>query len=127
MSEAEIPIEINFLGVGSIEATIIRHLGPISADAILNKMPFVLRGRYGFGSSKYWMLMNVGIRKGPDSKATKTIQKGNLVYNPKSDELIIALEDIEMPNKVNRIGTLVSDVNFFQNVRNGLNCKFSKK
>ncbi|MBN1803023.1 MAG: hypothetical protein JW891_16050 [Candidatus Lokiarchaeota archaeon] len=127
MSEAEIPIEIDFLGVGSVDATIIRHLGPISADAILNKMPFVLRGRFGFGSNKYWMLMNVGIRKGPDSKATKTIQKGDLAYNPKSDEIIIAIEDIEMPNNVNRIGKLVSNVTFFQTVRNGLNCKLSKK
>ncbi|MFX1238530.1 MAG: hypothetical protein ACFFAS_01775 [Promethearchaeota archaeon] len=126
MSEAEIPIKIELLGVGSMEARIIRHLGPISAEAVLKKMPFVLRGRFGIGTSKYWMLLNVGIRKGPDSKATKDAHKGDLLYNPKSDEIIIALEDQEMPNKMNRIGKLLSDVDFFSKARNGLNCRLSK-
>ena len=103
MNEGEIPIKIELLGFGTLEALIFRYLGPISADAILEKMPFVLRGRFNFGSKDYWILLNVGIRKGPDSKATKNVEKGDIVYNPKSDEIIIIIESREMPNKIKNI------------------------
>ena len=126
MSEGEIPIKIEFLGFGILEALIIRYLGPISADAILEKMPFVLRGRFNFGSKDYWMLLNVGIRKGPDSKATKNVEKGDIVYNPKADEIIIIIEGREMPNKINKIGKVTKNLDLLQKARNGLNCKLSK-
>ena len=125
MSEAEIPIKIEILGLGSVEALIIRHLAPISADAILEKTPFVLRGRFGFGSNKYWTLMNVGIRKGADPKSSKNLERGDIIYNPKSDEISIILENLEMQNKVNKIGKIISNIDLFQNARNGLNCKIS--
>ena len=37
-----ISIKIDLFGIGSVFANIIRHYAPLSADAILNKMPFVL-------------------------------------------------------------------------------------
>ena len=126
MSEGEIPIKIELIGFGVLEALIIRHLGPISADAILEKMPFVLRGRFSFGSKKYWMLLNVGIRKGPDSKATKNVEKGDIVYNPKADEIMIIIESLEMPNKINKIGKVTKNLDLLLKARNGLNCKLSK-
>ena len=126
MSEGEIPIKIEFIGFGTVEALIIRYLGPISADAILEKMPFVLRGRYSFGSKDYWIMMNVGIRKGPDSKATKNVEKGDIVYNPKTDEICIIIEDREMPNKINKIGKVTQNLDLLLEARNGLNCKLTK-
>jgi hypothetical protein len=120
--KGEIPIEIEIFGVGKLEGVIIRHLGPISADTILSKMPFVLRGRFGFGSKNYWTLP-IGIRKGPDSKATKNGEKGDIVYSPKTDEMIIILENVEMPNKVNKIGKILSDLELFQKANNGINTK----
>ena len=126
MSEGEIPIKIEVLGFGILEGLIIRYLGPISADAILEKMPFVLRGRFSFGSKDYWILLNVGIRKGPDSKATKNVEKGDIVYNPKTDEICIVNEGLEMPNKINKIGKIIKNLDLLQEARNGLNCKLSK-
>ena len=126
MTEGEIPIKIELIGLGTLEASIIRYLGPISADAILEKMPFVSRGRFKFGSKDYWMLLNVGIRKGPDSKATKSVEKGDIVYNPKSDEIIIVIENQEMPNKVNKIGKITKNLNLLSGANNGLNCRLSK-
>jgi len=126
MSKAEISIKIEILGFGTLEALIIRYLGPISADAILEKMPFVLRGRFNFGSKDYWILLNVGIRKGPDSKATENVEKGDIVYNPKSDEIFIIIEGCEMPNKINKIGKVTKNLELLLEARNGLNCKFSK-
>lgn len=126
MSGAEIPIKIEFLGLGSIKIVIFRHISPLSADAILDKIPCVLRGRFSFGSKKYWILLNVGIRKGPNQKAMKNFERGDIVYNPKSDELILILENLEMPNKMNKIGRILSNIDLFEKARNGLNCKITK-
>ncbi|MFX1276151.1 MAG: hypothetical protein ACFFBP_01805 [Promethearchaeota archaeon] len=126
MSEAEIPINMEFLGIGSIKAVIYRHISPLSADAILDKIPCVLRGRFSFGSKKYWTLMNVGIRKGPNLKAIKNFERGEIVYDPKSDELILILENLEMSNKMNKIGKITSNIELFEKARNGLNCKITK-
>jgi hypothetical protein len=126
MSEGEIPIRVEFIGFGTLEGLIIRYLGPISADAILDKMPFVLRGRFSFGAKDYWIMMNVGIRKGPDSKATINVEKGDIVYNPKTDEISLIIEGREMPNKINKIGKVTKNLNLLQEARNGLNCKLSK-
>ena len=46
-------IKIVLFGIGNIEGEIIRHISPLTADAIINKLPFVLRGRYSFGSKNY--------------------------------------------------------------------------
>lgn len=126
MSEAEITLKMDFLGLGSIKAVIFRHISPLSADAILDRVPMVLRGRFSFGSKQYWTLMNVGIRKGPNLKAVKSFERGDIVYNPKSDEMIIILENIEMPNKMNKIGKITSNIELFEKARNGFNCKITK-
>jgi hypothetical protein len=122
--KGEIPIKIEIFGIGNIEGIIQRYLGPISADSILDKMPFVRRGRFSFGSKNYWTLP-MGIKKGLDSKATNEVEKGDIVYSPKTDELIIVLEKVEMPNKINKIGKITNNLELFKNVRNGLNTKIS--
>jgi hypothetical protein len=122
-----IPIKIELFGIGTIEGNIIRHIAPHTADAIISKLPLVLRGRFSFGSKKYWTLPGVEIYKGPNSKSTDIIQKGEILYNPKTDELLIALEDIEMPNKVNKIGKVESNLEILLEARNGLNTKIIRK
>ncbi|MFX1338667.1 MAG: cyclophilin-like fold protein [Promethearchaeota archaeon] len=122
--KGDISIRIEIFGVGNVEGVIIRHLGPISADAILSKLPFVLRGRFAIGSKNYWTLP-IGIKKGPDSKATKNVEKGDIIYNPKTDEMIILLETIEMPNKVNKIGRITANIELFHKATNGMNTKIS--
>jgi hypothetical protein len=71
-------------------------------------------------------MMNVGIRKGPDSKATINVEKGDIVYNPKTDEIHLIIEGREMPNKINKIGKVTKNLDLLQGARNGLNCKLSK-
>jgi hypothetical protein len=119
-------IKIALFGIGDIEGEIIRHVSPLTADAIINKLPFVLRGRYSFGSKNYWILPGVEIFKGTNSKSITSVNKGDILYNPKSDELIIVIEDFEMPNKVNRIGKINANLELLLEARNGLNTKISK-
>lgn len=121
-----VPIKIILFGIGNIEGEIIRHLSPHTADTIINKLPIVLRGRYSFGSKNYWTLPGVEIYKGTNPKSIINVEKGDIVYNPKTDELIIAIEDIEMPNKVNRVGKIKTNLELLLQARNGLNTKILK-
>ncbi|MHA1914111.1 MAG: hypothetical protein ACW986_13710 [Promethearchaeota archaeon] len=122
-----IQIIIELFGIGQMKGIIIRHLSPLSADAILDKIPFTLRGRFCFGSKNYWTLPGLGIFKGTNPKSHKDVKKGDIVYNPKTDEIIFILEDIEMPSKVNVVGKVNSDLELLLKARNGLNTKISKK
>ena len=121
-----ISIKIDLFGIGSVNANIIRHYAPLSADAILNKMPFVLKGRFSFGTKKYWTLPGLELFKGQNSKSIKIVEKGDIIYNPKTDELIILIESTEMPNKVNKIGKVTENIEFFLQARNGLGTKLSR-
>jgi len=123
-----IAIKIDLFGIGSVRANIIRHNAPFSADAILNKMPFVLKGRFSFGAKKYWTLPGLELYKGHNSKSIKIVEKGDVIYNPKTDELIILIESTEMPNKVNKIGKVTENLEFFlqKKIRNGLGTKLSR-
>jgi hypothetical protein len=121
--QGQIAIKIELFGIGVLDAYIIRHLSPFSADAILRKLPLILRGRFNFGGKEYWTLPGVKIFKGTNPKSIKSVKKGNIIYNPKSDELIIMIEDYEMLNKVNKLGEVSSNLQILLKANNGLNTK----
>lgn len=127
MSSAEVEIKIEISGVGTIYGKFIRHICPISADAVIEKLPINLRGRFSFGSKKYWTLPGLNLYKGVNqAKATKDVKKGDIVYSPKTDELYFILEDLGLQNRVNKIGLIESGFETFLKARNGLNTKISK-
>jgi len=119
-------IKIDLFGIGTITGEMIRYSAPLSADAIINKLPLVLRGRFSFGSKLYWTLPGVEIYKGSNPKSKKNVEKGDIIYNPKSDELIFILENTELQSKVNKIGKVTENLEFFLQAKNGLNTKISK-
>ena len=121
-----VPIKIDLFGIGTLEGHIIRHIAPLSADAIINKLPFGLRGRFSFGAKKYWTLPGLGIFKGPNSKSSKEVEAGDIIYNPKTDEFIIVIEHFQMPNNVNKVGKVNTNLDLLLNATNGLNTKISK-
>ena len=122
-----VPIKIDLFGIGTLEGLFIRYIAPLSVDAIIDKLPFAMRGRFSFGSKKYWTLPGLGIYKGPNSKSKKDVEIGDIIYNPKTDEIIIIIEKLQMPNKVNKVGEVNSNLELLLNARNGLNTKISKK
>ena len=119
-------IKIDLFGIGTINGEIIRYLAPLSADAIINKLPIILRGRFSFGSKGYWTLPGLEIYKGTNTKSKKNVEKGDIIYNPKSDELLFILEGTELQTKVNKIGKVTENLEFFLQAKNGLNTKISK-
>ncbi len=121
-----IKIKIDLFGIGTINGELLRYYAPFSTDAIINKLPIILRGRFSFGSKTYWTLPGMEIYKGHNPKSIKNVEKGDIIYNPKTDELIILLENAEMPNKVNRIGKVSDNIEILLKARNGLNTKISK-
>lgn len=127
MSGGDIPIKIEIFGVANLEGYIDRIFAPLSADAILEKMPFVLRGRFSFGSKKYWTLLGLGLREGTNPKSIDIVEKGDLVYNPKTDEFIIVIESsVELLNRVNKVGKITSRLDSILEATNGLNTKIYK-
>lgn len=125
----EIKIVIQLFGIGNLEGIIIRHLAPHSADAIIDKLPLVLRGRFGpsFNSKEYWTLPGVEIYKGLNRNAKKKVNKGDIVYNPKTDELMIIIEDQTLSTKVNIIGKVETNLDLVLKARNGLNTRVNKR
>jgi hypothetical protein len=121
-----IKIKIDLFGIGILKGEILRVYAPLTTDAIVNKLPIVLRGRFSFGSKAYWTLPGIEIYKGHNPKSVKSVEKGEIVYNPKTDELVIILENIEMPNKVNKVGRVSNNLEILLNAKNGLNTKISK-
>ena len=119
-------IKIDLFGIGAITGEMIRYSAPLSADAIINKLPIVLRGRFSFGSKLYWTLPGLEIYKGPNPKSKKNVEKGDIIYDPKSDELIFILENTELQSKVNKIGKVTENLELFLQAKNGLNTKISK-
>lgn len=122
-----IAVEIELIGIGTMGGEIIRHIAPLTADAIVAKFPLNRRGRFGFGAKNYWTLPGMGIHKGPNRKSSKVVEQGDIIYNPKTDELIILIENLQMPNKVNKVGKVNSNLEILLNGRNGLNTRISKK
>ena len=121
-----VPIKIDLFGIGTLEGHFIRHIAPLCTDAIIDKLPFSMRGRFSFGSKKYWTLPGLGIYKGLNSKSIKEVEAGDIIYNPKTDEVIIVIESFQMPNKVNKVGKVNANLDLLLNARNGLNTKISK-
>ncbi len=121
-----IKIKIDLFGIGTINGELLRYYAPLSADAIINKLPLILRGRFSFGSKTYWTLPGMEVHKGHNPKSIKNVEKGDIVYNPKTDELIIIIENAEMPNKVNKIGKVSNNLEILLKANNGLKTKITK-
>jgi len=122
---ADVPIKIEIFGITTLEGYIDRILAPLTADALLDRMPVVKRGRFSFGSKTYWTLPGLGLKAAVNPKSVKEVKKGDLVYNPKTDELIVVIDDLEMPNKVNNVGKVTINDDIL-NARNGLTTKIYK-
>jgi hypothetical protein len=125
----EIPIDINIVEKGTIKATLVRHLSPFSVEAIAGKMPLTIRGRFNFmGAKTHWMLSGIGISVGADSKATHTVEKGDIVYCPRDDSIYIFIEDDKLDTKINKIGRILdlNELELFKDIQNGTSTELKK-
>ncbi|GAH61261.1 unnamed protein product [marine sediment metagenome] len=128
MSETEsfdkTPININIFDCGTIKASFYRHLSPFSVMEILEKLPLTIRGRFNFiGPKTHWMLSQIGISVGPDSKSGHSVDKGDIVYCPQTDSVYIFIENDKLQTKMNKMGKVdnLDDLELFKRVKNGIN------
>jgi hypothetical protein len=125
----KISIDINIFDRGVIKANFYRHLSPFSIDEILEKMPLTIRGRFNFmGQKTHWMLSQIGISIGPDSKATFIVEKGDIVYCPQTDNIYIFIENDKLNTKMNKIGKIdnLEDIDLIRKTKNGTNTELKK-
>lgn len=127
-SSDEIPIHLKIFEIGIIKATFYRHLSPFSVEAIMEKTPLIIRGRFNFmGPKTHWMLSQIGITVGPDSKAQKKVETGDIVYCPQTDSIYIFIDNDELSTKVNKIGKInnLDELELFKKAKNGVNTKLN--
>lgn len=115
-------------GIGVLLAEIERIHSPITIERLTKKIPFSARGRFFIGGKDYFMIP-VKIKKG-NEKPKISVKKGNLVYEPSSDSLMICLKEGNTPRnlKVSLLGEITEGLEHFDKVKrsNGVKISFIK-
>lgn len=117
MSESDVPIEISFENGLVLNATMDRVQAPLIVEDIKSMLPFEGKAVLMRGEMK----ITLGINRG-NAKPTKNVKKGDIAYMPLGDSICIYLEDMKTFSPVNIIGSIVSDeedVNKLREVRRG--------
>ncbi|TFG14777.1 hypothetical protein EU537_02225 [Candidatus Thorarchaeota archaeon] len=117
MSESDVPIEISFENGLVLNATMDRVQAPLIVEDIKSMLPFEGKAVLMRGEMK----ITLGINRG-NAKPTKNVKKRDIAYMPLGDSICIYLEDMKTFSPVNIIGSIVSDeedVNKLREVRRG--------
>ncbi len=97
-----IPVLIETDGYSVMEAVIVRHLAPRTADSILAALPLESRAYLWQSNLVYF---DSGLNSGPE-KAQKYFKRGNLLYWPLKASVCIAVADGVPYSQVNLIGAV---------------------
>ncbi len=118
-------IKIELIRIGDLFVEIERIYSPITTERLTKKIPFSARGRF-FIDRDYFMIP-VRIKKGME-KPKDSVHKGDLVYEPSSDSLMICLKEGKTKMKVNFLGEITEGLEHFDKVKrsNGVKISFIK-
>lgn len=97
-----IPVLIETNDYPAIEAVIVRHLAPRTADSIIAALPMESRAYLWQTNLVYF---DAGLNSGPE-KAQKYFKRGNLLYWPLKASICIAVADGIPYSQVNLIGAV---------------------
>ncbi|MHA1729080.1 MAG: cyclophilin-like fold protein [Promethearchaeota archaeon] len=123
MAHAIYIIRIELIGIGYLTAEIERILSPITTERLIKKIPYSSSGRFFIGGKDFFTIP-VGIKRG-EEKAVKDVEKGDLVYDPSSDSLMICLKTGKSRMKINRLGKITSGLEHFEKVQRSNGVKIS--
>ena len=112
MSESHVPIEISFENGLVLDATMDRVQAPLIVEDIKSMLPFEGKAVLMRGEMK----ITLGISRG-NAKPTKDVEKGDLAYMPLGDSICIYLDDMKTFSPVNIIGSIVSDEQEIEKLR----------
>ncbi len=122
MALENIKISIQFVGQGELTAEIERHKSPQTLHKLIRRMPFKARGRFYIRNDKIFMAHNIGLKAGPEKAKVEELKKGDVVYEPQQDAVLIALESGSTPTIVNFLGSVTEGKDLLdkEKLRNGL-------
>lgn len=119
-------IKIELIRIGDLFVEIERIHSPITVERLTKKIPFSASGRFLIGGKDFFMIP-IGIKKGIE-KPKDSVHKGDLVYEPSSDSLMICLREGKTRMKVSFLGQITGGMEHFDKVKrsNGVKISFIK-
>lgn len=112
-----VPIEIVIEGVGAVRGELKRYLAPMTFDELVKRLPI-----YGVATIKeniFQININVEMTRGAEKSATR-INKGDILYWPVDNSLIIPLQSgVSRPQSV-KIGIIQDDLSLLSNINQGV-------
>jgi len=108
-------------GVGEAKGEFVRVLAPLTVGAILGKLPLKSRAHVRGGG----LSIILGIRRGAE-KAVRSVKAGDIAYWPMQDSLIVYFQDSKPYGPVNKVGTVLKNLELFQNLKGGARVRIEK-
>ena len=119
-------INLKFDKFFDIEATLQRNLSPLTCEALVSSLPKTGLGWTARQGNGYYMIQ-INIKRGTE-KHTKLLEKGDIVYCPREDSILLVFDDdADLPGPVNKLGKINSDLEPIKNARRGINVTLSIK
>lgn len=128
MSAAEEIYQLNlkFDKFFDVEVTLTRMLSPLTCEALISALPKTGLGWTARQGSGYYMIQ-LELKKGTE-KATKEIQKGDVVYSPREDSLLLVFDEKAVPpSAVNKLGKITSNLDALKTAKRGINVTITQK
>jgi hypothetical protein len=104
-SVSRIPVKIKVNGIDEVKGELVRILAPLTVKGVLSKLPYRGRAHVRGGG----LSMMIGIRRGAE-KAVRSVKAGDIVYWPMQDSLIIYFQDSKPYGPVNKVGSVVENL-----------------
>jgi len=124
MSSETYNINFELIGIGNVQANIMRILSPLTIQRFISKIPMSALGRFFIGGRDYFMIP-IGVKKGLE-KQINSVSKGDIVYEADSDSLMVCLVDGTTKMNVSKMGIITGGLELFEKIKRSNSVKISK-
>ena len=107
-------IIVEIVGKGSTKAELVRHLAPLTSNAILKALP--LRDRIHKYADRF-AYIETGLVLGAEKQKTK-FRRGELTFLPSNGSICLFLQDAFV-QPMNPLGAIIENVDLFESIRPG--------
>jgi hypothetical protein len=111
-SVSRVTVKIKVDGVGEAKGEFVRILAPLTVKGVLAMLPYRGRAHVRGGG----LSMIIGIRRGGE-KAVRSVKAGDIVYWPMQDSLIIYFQDSKTYGPVNKVGSVIDNLDIFKGLK----------
>ncbi len=125
-AEETFVLNLKFDKFFDVEVTLTRMLSPLTCEAFIAALPKSGLGWTARQGSGYYMIQ-LEMKRGTE-KATKEIQKGDVVYSPREDSLLLVFDEKAVPpSAVNKLGKITGNIEALKTAKRGINVTITLK